>query len=357
MKLVEVALDNDPYPIYIGSGTLKNRSLWERHLAPGRVLVVSNETIAPLYLEALKLGLDGLDFHTAIIPDGEAHKTAVCWKRLLNQLADMGATRDSTIIALGGGVVGDLAGFTAATYMRGIRFIQVPTTLLAQVDAAIGGKTGINLRQGKNLAGAFHQPQAVISDIDTLATLPAREYAAGLAEVLKYGVIRDASFFHWLVANRDIIKARLSKVLVEMIYRASAHKAAVVAADEKESGERALLNYGHTFGHALETASHYQQWLHGEAVAIGMVLAARLSERIGLCDSGAADAIQEVLSHWELPTKVPKGYDAEHLFKLMQLDKKAQHDGLRLILIKALGEACIYKETADSDLLDVLKDH
>lgn len=356
MKLVQVALDKDPYPIYIGSGTMKNRSLWQRHLAPGPILVVSNETVAPMYMDSIKRGIGNREVHEAIIPDGESYKTAVCWKHLIDQLADIGATRDSTVVALGGGVVGDLAGFAAATYMRGIRVIQVPTTLLAQVDSAIGGKTGINLRHGKNLAGAFHQPHAVISDIDTISTLPEREYAAGLAEVLKYGAIRDAGFFHWLDANRDTIKSRLTKVLVEMVQRASAHKAAVVAADEKESGERALLNYGHTFGHALETATQYQEYLHGEAVAIGMVLAARLSERTGLCGAGAADSLQELLSHWNLPTQIPAGSDAQQLFDLMQLDKKAKHDGLRLILINALGKACIYKDTAASDLLAVLKD-
>lgn len=356
MKLVEVALERNPYPIYIGSGTISNRSLWQRHLGPGAVVVISNETVAPLYLPTLRQGIGDRPLHELIVPDGEEHKTAVCWKHLLDQLADIGVTRDSTIIALGGGVVGDLAGFTAATYMRGIRLIQVPTTLLAQVDSAIGGKTGINLRQGKNLVGAFHQPSAVISDIDTISTLPEREYKAGLAEVVKYGAIRDVQYFYWLDGNRDTIKARLTKVLVEMVERASAHKAAVVAADERESGERALLNFGHTFGHALETAGDYQSLLHGEAVAIGMVLAARLSERMGLCNAGAADALRELLRFWGLSTVVPKSFKAKQLLQLMQLDKKTQHDGLRLILLRALGQASIEKDCAAEDILAVLKD-
>ncbi|GAB4189848.1 MAG: 3-dehydroquinate synthase [Wenzhouxiangellaceae bacterium] len=356
MKLVQVALANAAYPIYIGSGALGNRSLWQRHLGTGAVLVVTNEVVAPLYLETLRRGVGQRSIETVVLPDGEAHKSMLTWKHLIARLTAINATRDATVIALGGGVVGDLAGFAAATYMRGIRFIQAPTTLLAQVDAAIGGKTAINLRAGKNLVGAFHQPAAVISDLDALTTLPEREYHAGLAEVLKYGAIRDAGFFHWLSGQRSGIKARLTPLMAEMVERSSAHKAAVVAADELESGERALLNFGHTFGHALETAGRYQRHLHGEAVAIGMVLAARLSERIGLCPAGAADAISDLLADWQLPTRPPSGSQPQQLLELMQLDKKTRHDGLRLILLKAIGEATIEKGVSGDDILEILQE-
>lgn len=356
MKLVQVGLDNAPYPVYIGNGALKQRSLWQRHLASGPVLVISNEIVAPLYLDAVLAGIGERTVNQLVLPDGENHKSLITWKHILNTLAEMGATRDATVVALGGGVIGDISGFAAASYMRGIRLIQAPTTLLAQVDAAVGGKTAINLKQGKNLVGAFYQPAAVISDIDTLGSLPEREYRAGLAEVLKYGAIRDANYFHWLVGNNNPINARLNTCLIEMVERATAHKSVVVCNDEKESGERALLNFGHTFAHALETASHYSRYLHGEAVAIGMVMAARLSERIGVCAAGAADAISHALCEWGLPTTIPAQTDVKQLLELMRLDKKSQHDGIRLILLKALGEAVIYKDCPEEEILAVMSE-
>ncbi len=357
MKQVEVAV-TPPYPVYIGRGVLEQRSLWQRHLAGGPVLVVSNETIAPLYLAPL---LSALPEHPAPIdylalPDGEEHKNVLGWQRVIQALVDLRATRDATIVALGGGVIGDLAGFAAATYMRGIRLIQVPTTLLAQVDAALGGKTAINLRAGKNLIGAFHQPAAVLADLHVLATLPEREYRAGLAEAVKYGLIADAEFAHWCLAHAPGLNARLDGEIEYLVHKAVAHKAAIVTADEKEIGERALLNLGHTFAHALETATGYRHFLHGEAVAIGLYLAARLSERLGLVEAGAAQSVAELLSALALPVHIPAGISPAALLERMRLDKKATVEGLRLVLLKALGEAIIHNAVPEADLLSVMEE-
>jgi 3-dehydroquinate synthase len=335
---VDVTLGERTYPIWIGAGLLADATRWRAAIRGRHVLVVTNTTIAPLYLDRVLAGLEGFAHSTLVLPDGEAHKTLGRCAEVFDALATFGATRDATILALGGGVIGDLAGFAAACWMRGIDFVQMPTTLLAMVDSSVGGKTGVNLPIGKNLVGAFHQPRAVVADTDTLATLPDREYRAGLAEVVKYGAIGDADFFAWLDANAVALNARDAAALAEAIAVSCRHKAGVVARDEHERGERALLNFGHTFGHALETASGYGTLLHGEAVAIGMVLAARLSADLARAPQADADRLAALLAAFHLPVTLPPS-DPARLLDLMRLDKKNTGDGLRLILWRGVGEA------------------
>src|ERR1700761_6541146 len=295
LRRIDVVLGDRSYTVSIGPGQLDDIDYWRARLRGRHALVISNTTVAPLYLERVAEGLDGLKWSQFLIDDGDAHKTFANVGLALEALAQLGATRDACVIALGGGVVGDLAGFTAACWMRGIDFIQVPTTLLSMVDSSVGGKTGVNLPAGKNLAGAFHQPRAVIADIDVLRTLPQREYRAGLAEIVKGAAIGDPGFFAWLEANADALSNRESAPLIEAIARKCRYKAGVVARDETEQGERALLNLGHTFGHALETAGNYSEILHGEGVAIGMVLAARLSERLGMARADDTQRLTRLL--------------------------------------------------------------
>ena len=341
MKVIQVAHGGGEYPVYIGQGLLVNASVWSRHLR-GRVLVVTDTTVAGHYLARLRPALGSVDHKDKVIlPDGEAQKTLANWQFLIEQLVALGAQRDATVVALGGGVIGDMAGFAAACYMRGIRVVQVPTTLLAQVDAAVGGKTGVNLPAGKNLVGSFHAPGAVVVDIDTLATLDARDYRAGLAEVVKYGAIRDAGFFAWLEHEADALAARVPDALLEAVHRSVSNKAEVVAADERESGQRALLNFGHTFGHALETATGYRRYRHGEAVAIGMSLAARLSELLSLTASGLAERLDALLVRLGLTTELPSELDREQLLDLMRLDKKNQAEQMRLVLLEDIGRAVV----------------
>ncbi|WP_266158162.1 3-dehydroquinate synthase [Dyella silvatica] len=354
---IDVVLGARSYPVSIGQGLLGDPGHWRHALRGRHVLVISNRTVAPLYLDRVMAGLDGLQASSFLIDDGEAHKTFANVGHALTALAQLGATRDACIIALGGGVVGDLAGFTAACWMRGIDFIQMPTTLLAMVDSSVGGKTGVNLPAGKNLVGAFHQPRAVIADIDTLASLPQREYCAGLAEVVKGAAIGDIEFFHWLEQHADALAARDTATLIEAIARKVRYKAGVVARDETEQGERALLNLGHSFGHALETAGKYTALLHGEGVAIGMLLAARLSERLGM--SGAADTarLQRLLQQLSLPTTIPPGMQAQALLALMHLDKKNLAGTLRLILWRGIGQAEIVSGVDEAQVLAVLREN
>jgi 3-dehydroquinate synthase len=317
--------------------------------------VISNTTVAPLYLPRIEAGLHGLRWSPFLLDDGEAHKTFANVGRALAALAELGATRDACVIALGGGVVGDLAGFSAACWMRGIDFIQMPTTLLAMVDSSVGGKTGVNLPAGKNLVGAFHQPRAVVADLDTLATLPEREYRAGLAEVVKGAAIGDAAFFAWLEQHAAALAAREHASVLQAIARKVQYKAGVVARDETEQGERALLNLGHTFGHAIETAGNYTAVLHGEGVAIGMRLAAQLSERLGLSQPADSARLQRLLEQLGLPTTIPSGMDAQRLLERMRLDKKNSAGQLRLILWRGIGRAEIVAGVAEADVLAVLK--
>ncbi|WP_347261472.1 3-dehydroquinate synthase [Rudaea sp.] len=352
-----VALGARSYPIAIGSGLLDDATRFAAAIRGRHALIVSNEVVAPLYLARLEATLRsagdaalqgqkrgspaGMKIDTLLLPDGEAHKTLASAARVFDALAAMKANRDATIVALGGGVIGDLAGFAAACWMRGIAFVQVPTTLLAMVDSSVGGKTAVDLPQGKNLVGAFHQPRAVIADTDTLATLPPRELRAGFAEVIKYGALGDADFFAWLERHADALLARETAALTMMIAHCCRQKAGIVARDETEQGERALLNLGHTFGHAIETAMGYGGLLHGEAVAVGMVLAATLSANLGRAPHADTQRLVGLLDRFGLPTTVPAGLDPDRLIGLMQLDKKNLSGSLRLILWRGIGKADI----------------
>ena len=353
-RTITVALGQRSYPVWIGAGLLRDHARWRAMLRGRHVLVISNTTVAPLYLQRVTQALHGLHWATFLLDDGEAHKSFANVGRALEALGELGATRDACVIALGGGVVGDLAGFSAACWMRGIDFMQMPTTLLAMVDSSVGGKTGVNLPAGKNLAGAFHQPRAVVADLDTLGTLPDREYRAGLAEVVKAAAIGDAAFFAWLEQHADALAARDDDALLETIARAVRYKAGVVQRDETEQGERALLNFGHTFGHALETAGRYTALLHGEGVAIGMLLAAQLAEQLRMSAPGERARLQRLLQKLSLPTTLPPNTDAQALLALMRLDKKNTADTLRLILWHGIGHAEIVDQVKESDVLAVL---
>lgn len=344
MKQISVELGARAYPIYIGEGLLADASLLARHIPSKQILIISNEMVAPLYLEPVRQGLPGAEVHTFILPDGEQGKNLENFNRIIGRLLEYKYSRSCMIIALGGGVIGDLSGFAAACYQRGVEFIQIPTTLLAQVDASVGGKTAVNHPLGKNMIGAFHQPVAVIADIAALDTLPDRELAAGLAEVVKYGLIRDPAFFLWLEANIEPLLQRDRRALAHAIERSCLNKAEVVAADERESGARALLNLGHTFGHAIETALAYEKWLHGEAVACGMLMAADLSARLGLLDAPDVNRIGALLAKAGLPATIHPGASGAALLANMKVDKKARDGMVFLVLLKAIGEAVL---TAD----------
>jgi 3-dehydroquinate synthase len=356
MKRLDVELGKRSYPIHIGAGSLKQPSIWRPAIGGRHVLVLSNTVVAPLYLERVLAGLQGLTHTSLILEDGEQHKTFANVSRVLTVLAELGASRDATLITLGGGVIGDLGGFAAACWMRGIDFVQMPTTLLAMVDSSVGGKTGVNLPAGKNLVGAFHQPRAVIIDTTTLASLPNREYLAGLAEVIKYGAIGDADFLDWLQQHADALLARDEAALDEAIAFSCRYKAGVVRRDEREQGERALLNFGHTFGHAIEAEAGYGQLLHGEAVAIGMLLAARLSANLDLAPMDDASQLEALLSRFGLPTRLPPGLDAKRLFDRMLLDKKSLSGKLRLILWRGSGRAELTSGVENSAILTLLQD-
>ena len=355
IRHIDVALGDRSYTVSIGPGLLTQSAEWRKALRGRHVLILSNTTVAPLYLERVREGLQGIKTSVFLLDDGERHKSFANVGLALEALAQLGATRDACVIALGGGVVGDLAGFTAACWMRGIDFVQMPTTLLAMVDSSVGGKTGVNLPAGKNLVGAFHQPRAVFADTDTLVTLPDREYRAGLAEVIKGAAIGDETFFTWLEAHADALATRDTQTLLDAIARKVAYKAGVVARDETEQGERALLNFGHTFGHALETAGNYTTLLHGEGIAIGMLLAARLSQRLGMSETSHTTRLQALLDRIGLPTAIPAGMDADVLLGLMRLDKKNVAGALRLILWRGVGRGEIVGGVDEQAILAVLR--
>jgi len=340
-RSITVELGERSYPIFIGSGLLGGGFDLSAHVRGPDCLVVTNETVEPLYLEALLADLTGKQARVLSLPDGEAYKTLETVEDILDTLVENGANRDTTVVALGGGVVGDITGFAAACYMRGVDFLQVPTTLLAQVDSSVGGKTGVNHASGKNLIGAFHQPRAVLIDTDTLKTLPDRELKAGLAEVIKYGAIIDDAFFAWIEDNLEALIARDAETLAMAIQRSCELKAAIVAEDERESGRRAILNFGHTFGHAIERCQGYGDWLHGEAVAAGMVMAAQLSTD----DEALRDRIERLLDRAGLPTR-PPAIAATDFMAAMGMDKKVQKKQLRFVLLRALGDAFV---TSDYD--------
>ena len=344
MKTLTLDLGDRSYPIHIGRGLLGDTGLLAPLIAGESVAIVTNETVAPLYLERLRRSLPKVNSTEVVVPDGEQFKTLETVNRIIDALLRGRCDRRTTVIALGGGVVGDMAGFAAAVYQRGVPYVQIPTTLLAMVDSSVGGKTGVNHPLGKNMIGAFHQPRGVIIDTDTLATLPDRELSAGLAEVIKYGLIRDRPFFEWLQANIEALLARDPPALAYAIHRSCQNKAEVVAADEREAGVRAILNLGHTFGHAIETGLGYGTWLHGEAVAAGMVLAADLSRRLGWLTAADAARIEQLVRRARLPVRAPAALTNERFLELMAVDKKVQGGRLRLVLLKAIGEAVVTDE-------------
>ena len=349
-RTLTVELGDRSYPIFIGRGLLGGSFDLARYVTGNDCLIVTNKTVAPLYLQQLRADLDGCSIGVLELPDGEEFKTLETATSILDALVQARAGRDTTVIALGGGVVGDITGFAAACYMRGVAFIQVPTTLLAQVDSSVGGKTGVNHPKGKNLIGAFHQPKIVLIDTDTLSTLPDRELRAGLAEVIKHGAIADRAFFEWLELNMEALLAKDPDALAHAVQRSCEIKAEVVAADERESGRRAILNFGHTFGHAIEHCQGYGDWLHGEAVAAGMVMAGELS---GL-DRDDKLRLQRLVASAGLPTAPPSA-GSKVLRDAMGLDKKVQHKQMRFVLLKALGESYITSDYDEAHLLRILE--
>ena len=350
VQTLTVDLGDRSYPIVIGSGLLDGGIDLSGHLSSNHCLIVTNETVGPLYLEPLKSCFAQSTVDVIELPDGEVHKTVTTVGIIVDKLVELKAGRDVTIVALGGGVVGDIAGFAAACYMRGVGFVQVPTTLLAQVDSSVGGKTGVNHPGGKNLIGAFHQPRIVVIDTDTLSTLDDRELGAGLAEVIKYGAIVDIGFFEWLEHNMNNLLARDPVALASAIRSSCEIKAQIVAEDEREAGERALLNFGHTFGHAIENTVGYGEWLHGEAVAAGMLMAATMSD----IDDEDRARLLELLSKAGLPVDPPP-VGGDNLRDAMKLDKKIQANRLRLVLLRALGDAYVTADYADAALDRALK--
>jgi len=351
MRTLTVALGARSYPIHIGAGLVARADLLLAHLKAPLAAIVSNETVAPLYLTGFASALrdQGVRVTEILLPDGEEHKNWQTLNRIFDALLENRCERATTIIALGGGVVGDLAGFAAATYQRGVPFIQLPTTLLSQVDSSVGGKTGINHPLGKNMIGAFYQPRLVLADTDTLKTLPERELSAGLAEVIKYGLIRDLAFFEWLEANMEKLRARDPEALTHAIECSCRNKAEVVAEDETETDVRALLNLGHTFGHAIEAGLGYGKWLHGEAVAAGMVMAAELSRRIGWLSQADVARTAALLRRAGLPVRGPV-LGADRYMALMALDKKVASGKLRLILLEALGKGVIRDDAPETEV-------
>ena len=345
LRRLEVALGDRSYPIHIGTRLLSDASLWSQLLptpASRRLALVTNDCVGPLYAETLKQALDqlGCQITTIVLPDGEQYKTLEGFGRVIDGLMQARMERKSTLIALGGGVVGDMAGFAASCYQRGMPFIQVPTTLLAQVDSSVGGKTAVNHPLGKNMVGAFYQPQAVVIDLNTLSTLADQELSAGMAEVIKYGCIMDEAFFQWLETHVDGLMSRDPELLAQAVYRCCELKAKVVAMDEREAGARALLNFGHTFGHAIESEMGYGQWLHGEAVGCGMRIASQLSCQLGLIDTPTKRRIERLIAAAGLPTQAPN-WPAQIYLKAMAHDKKAESGEIRYVLLQAMGKAFV----------------
>ncbi|WP_031345979.1 3-dehydroquinate synthase [Thauera terpenica] len=351
MRTLNVALGERAYPIHIGRGLLERADLILPQLKTKRVAIVTNDVVGPLYLERLRATLEAAGMQVAVVslPDGEAHKDLPTLNRIFDMLLAERCERSTTLIALGGGVVGDMGGFAAACYQRGMPFIQIPTTLLAQVDSSVGGKTAVNHALGKNMIGAFYQPRLVLADIDTLSTLPVRELSAGLAEVIKYGLIRDLEFLEWLEQNLERLLAREPEALAYAIERSCRNKAEVVAADETEQGERALLNLGHTFGHAIETGLGYGEWLHGEAVAAGTMMAAQLSHQLGWLSAADVERISALFERAGLPVWGPR-LGVERYLELMAHDKKVEAGKLRLILLRALGQGVIHGDASPAEM-------
>jgi 3-dehydroquinate synthase len=353
---LRVELGHRSYPILIGSGLLSRADLLSQHVAGRDVLLVSNTTVGPLYSSALRSGLGERRIVEATLPDGEEHKTLATVSRMLDVLVANRFARDGTVVALGGGVVGDMAGFAAASYQRGVAYVQVPTTLLAQVDSSVGGKTGVNHPGGKNLIGAFHQPAAVIADTDTLKTLPPRELRAGLAEVIKYGLICDAALFAWLEQHMEELLAHDAAALSHVIRRSCEIKAEIVGRDEREQGDRALLNLGHTFGHALESTTGYTRWLHGEAVGAGLLMAATMSRESGSLPADSVERLRKLLVRTGLPTEA-RDLRPDDVLEHMRIDKKVKGGRIRLVLLRSIGASFVTADYPDAALRRTLEAH
>jgi 3-dehydroquinate synthase len=354
VQRIDVNLGSRSYPIHIGAGALRLREALD-HAIPARdVLVITNTTVGPLYAAGVIEALAPRKCLEVSLPDGEVHKTLANVARILDVLIANRFARDCCVVALGGGVVGDMSGFVAACYQRGVSFVQMPTTLLAQVDSSVGGKTGVNHPGGKNLIGAFHQPAAVFADTDTLKTLPDRELRAGLAEVIKYGLIVDGEFFSWLEGNAEKLLMRDTAALTHAIKRSCEIKAEIVARDEREQGDRALLNLGHTFGHAIESVTNYSTWLHGEAVGAGMLLAADTSHRLGWVNKADVERVHHLLTRFGLPTDV-RGLPAASIAEKMKIDKKVAAGRVRLVLLKAIGKSVVTGDYDDAALQETLR--
>ncbi len=354
MATLTLDLGERSYPIYIDSKLLADNNLLSSHIKAKRVCIITNNLVAPLYLDKIKQQLTDFQVDQVILADGEAEKNLDNFDKIMSHLLANTHGRDTTLIALGGGVIGDITGFAAACYQRGIDFIQIPTTLLSQVDSSVGGKTAVNHPLGKNMIGAFYQPKAVIIDVDSLKTLPAREFSAGMAEVIKYGILGDSEFFAWLEQNSRKIKAGEQTTLIEMIERCCQCKADIVSADETESGLRALLNLGHTFGHAIEAEQGYGNWLHGEAVATGMVLAAKLSVAMNLLEVSELRRIEQLLTTFDLPLIAPENMGFEAFIKHMRRDKKNIGGKLRLIIPTTIGQAVMRDDISEDMLQQIL---
>lgn len=355
MRTLTVDLAERSYPIFIGTGLISKPELYLPYIKGRQALIVTNTTVEKLYLEQVKQALTGIQVDTVVLDDGEQYKTTAELGKIYDALLKNKHNRTTTLIALGGGVVGDMCGFAAATYQRGVNFIQVPTTLLSQVDSSVGGKTGVNHPLGKNMIGAFHQPQAVIADTEVLNTLPANELAAGLAEVIKYGLIADVDFYRWLQANVRSLMQKTPAALAFAIERSCQNKAEVVAQDEREGGIRAILNLGHTFGHAIEAEQGYGNWLHGEAVAVGMLQAADLSCRLGKISTAEVEELRQLLVAANLPIAGPENMSAEQYLEHMAVDKKVLDGRLRLVLLEHIGKAWITSDAPHAKLLETLK--
>ena len=341
LKILNVDLGDKSYPIYIGRDLLSDKTCFEKHISGQQVMVVTNSTVAPIYLDKVIKLLDKCNVEVTILPDGEQYKTLETANIIFDALLKAKFDRSATLIALGGGVVGDITGFAAASYQRGINLIQIPTTLLSQVDSSVGGKTGVNHELGKNMVGAFHQPQAVIIDVDTLETLNDREFSAGMAEVIKYGLLGNVDFLLELEKNVDAIMNRDKNLIIDAVYRSCEDKANIVAEDEFEHGKRSLLNFGHTFGHGIENILGYGTYLHGEAISIGMYMAAKLSELEGNLSVDDVERVKNILTKAKLPCNIEGEVSSENLIKAMSIDKKAIDGNIRLVLLRSVGDSFI----------------
>ena len=351
---LRVELGDRSYPIHIGPGLLADEELFRTAVPSDQVMILTDDTVAPLYLDRIRRHFQDRSCEALTLPDGEIHKSLSRFEEIVTFMLERGFERSASLVALGGGVIGDLGGFAAACYQRGIAYVQVPTTLLAQVDSSVGGKTAVNHRLGKNMVGAFHQPKAVIADTESLATLPDREYRSGIAEVIKYGLIRDRNFFEWTEANLSGILARSPEIIDHAIRRSCENKAEIVAADERETGTRAMLNLGHTFGHAIETGTGYGSWLHGEAVAVGMCMSARLSALSGSLDVHDVARIESLIRSAGLPTAPPEEISIDMFLDLMKRDKKSVKGRIRWVLLEAIGEAKLTSEYSEKMLVDTI---